>query len=244
MSLGGHSSRPVPDRDEPPWARVRAIPIHDDGEDLVPVTPGSGILTSPQYFNAGLPGAVPECFVRASVLTALHAAAAELPRGHRLLLLDAWRPLRLQRWLHRAVLAGQYAARPGAEPGELRRHLSGYVAEPSGDPASPPFHLTGGAVDVTIAGPDGDELPMGTKHDEMTPASATAYYEQGQGPARDIAVARNRRLLYHVMTGAGFTNLPTEWWHYDLGNQLAAYLGGEPGARFGAAAPATGPETS
>ena len=36
-------------------------------------------------------------------------------------------------------------------------------------------------------------------------------------------------MLYNVMTAAGFTNLPSEWWHYDYGDNMWAQLtGGKP----------------
>ena len=37
------------------------------------------------------------------------------------------------------------------------------------------------------------------------------------------SVRDNRRLLFGVMTKAGFTNLPSEWWHYDYGDRFWAY---------------------
>jgi D-alanyl-D-alanine dipeptidase len=34
------------------------------------------------------------------------------------------------------------------------------------------------------------------------------------------------------MTDAGFTNMPTKWWHYDYGNKFWAYYTKEP-AKYG-----------
>ena len=45
----------------------------------------------------------------------------------------------------------------------------------------------------------------------------------------------NRRLLYSVMHEAGFTNLPSEWWHYDAGDQLWAHYGKHERAVYGPA---------
>ena len=36
-------------------------------------------------------------------------------------------------------------------------------------------------------------------------------------------VRENRRLLYNTMVGQGFTNLPSEWWHFDYGNRFWAF---------------------
>jgi D-alanyl-D-alanine dipeptidase len=33
----------------------------------------------------------------------------------------------------------------------------------------------------------------------------------------------------------GFTNLPSEWWHFDYGDQLWAYYGAHPHAHYGPA---------
>ncbi len=38
--------------------------------------------------------------------------------------------------------------------------------------------------------------------------------------AEDEQVRENRRLLYYAMIDAGFTNLPSEWWHYDYGDRF------------------------
>ena len=53
----------------------------------------------------------------------------------------------------------------------------------------------------------------------------------------DEEARTNRRLLYWVMTEAGFANNPTEWWHYSWGDQLWARLMGRPHAHYGACIP-------
>ena len=46
---------------------------------------------------------------------------------------------------------------------------------------------------------------------------------------RDEEVRKNRRLLYHVMSAAGFVNYDGEWWHYSYGDrQWARQTGAEP----------------
>ena len=52
---------------------------------------------------------------------------------------------------------------------------------------------------------------------------------------RHFSSARNlRRILIHTMKEAGFSNLPTEWWHFDYGNQNWAYFTEQSSAIFGA----------
>ena len=72
---------------------------------------------------------------------------------------------------------------------------------------------------------EGRELPMGCGFDAFTDKTYAAYYETAehvQG-AEDEQVRENRRLLYYAMIDAGFTNLPSEWWHYDYGDRFWAY---------------------
>jgi zinc D-Ala-D-Ala dipeptidase len=47
----------------------------------------------------------------------------------------------------------------------------------------------------------------------------------------------NRELLRRAMGGAGFTNYPSEWWHWSYGDQGWAYRGGHFRALYGAIAP-------
>jgi D-alanyl-D-alanine dipeptidase len=66
----------------------------------------------------------------------------------------------------------------------------------------------------------GEQLPMGTAPDEVAEASATRWYEEHP----EEPFTTNRRLLWHAMTAAGFTNYPAEWWHYEYGNQRWANI--------------------
>ncbi|MGC8979381.1 M15 family metallopeptidase, partial [Caldisericum sp.] len=82
-----------------------------------------------------------------------------------------------------------------------------------------------GAIAAAIADDRGVWLKMGTYFDEMTDRTSTRYYEEklekGVNLSEiEIEILKNRRLLFHVMTNAGFTNYTHEWWHYDYGNQL------------------------
>jgi len=61
---------------------------------------------------------------------------------------------------------------------------------------------------------------MGTAYDACEPASFTPYFERRPGgpdalAPREAIARRHRRLLFHVLVGAGFTNYAEEWWHYE-----------------------------
>jgi len=224
---------PVPHRDEPLWAEVAAIPIRDDGEALVPLELCPSLDAWPAYFHLGVPGAVPGCHVRRSVFERLLAAVYLLPEGVRLVVLDAWRPLAVQSYLSANVARLLAERDPEVEPESRRAVARQFVAPPRGDHAPSP-HLTGGAVDVTLCDTDGRFLDMGTGFDAVEPASVAWFESEGLDEARSHAVRQNRRMLHGVMISAGFSSLPSEWWHYDYGNQLWAWTTGYSTARFGA----------
>lgn len=78
-------------------------------------------------------------------------------------------------------------------------------------------------------------LNMGTVFDGVHPETATRFYEDmGRSKWLQNECLHNRRLLWNVMTYAGFSNYPDEWWHFDYGNQFHASRTGRP-AIYGAA---------
>ncbi len=167
----------------------------------------------------------------------LLAAAGRLSEaGLKLVVWDAWRPVAVQAAIYEAYRAELLRQFPDLPEAEIDRRVRVYVAAPSRQSLQPSPHLTGGAVDVTLADSNGQELPMGTGFDDFSPPAATRYYEDllGERPLEDDEweCARNRRLLYHLMTERGFTNYPGEWWHYNFGNSAWARRTGQP-CRYG-----------
>lgn len=236
-------SAPIPASREWDAGLLSEIAIEDSGEPLVPVSLlPERILVRSQYFLQGLPGSMPECFLRRRVFDKLAEASDLLPKGYRFVVFDGWRAPSLQKHLFR-ILEGEIAsAVPDMDEEELSARTSQYVARPSVSPANPSPHLTGGAVDLGIADAMGAMLDMGSSFDETSAISETSYYEKllaGRelSPLEERAL-RNRRFLFHVMTSVGFTNYPDEWWHYDFGNQnwvWATSSGGN--AKYGIAYP-------
>ncbi len=101
----------------------------------------------------------------------------------------------------------------GYRPYRVTRQLWEPLKNPDyvADPAKGSRHNRGAAVDLTIVDlRTGEEIPMPTGYDEMTPRAAQAYNEL---PADVLA---NRAKLRDVMTRHGFDPLPSEWWHFDF----------------------------
>lgn len=130
----------------------------------------------------------PRAYLRAEAAQALTNAAKTLAAKQiRLVLLDAFRPVSVQRAL--------WSVRPDPE----------FVA----DPKVGSDHSRGIAVDVTLADASG-WLDMGTDFDAAVPQS---HHDRSDIRAGAI---QNRSVLRDTMAAAGFEENPLEWWHYAL----------------------------
>ncbi len=179
-----------------------------------------------QYPLLGMKYAEDHCFVREEVYEMLVNAAKALPSGMKFKILDAWRPFALQHELYMAYsvdIIKDFELENCTEE-QKKAVVRKFVSDPVEDRDVPPVHTTGGAVDLTIIGENGNELEMGTGFDAFTDKTCTAYFEN----EKNETVRDNRRLLYHTMVGAGFTNLPSEWWHYDYGDRFWAFYNKKP----------------
>ena len=173
-----------------------------------------------QYPILNMENAEIECLVREEVYQRLMIAADMLPPGFKLRIWDAWRPFALQKEIYErysSKIIDSFSLEECTE-NEKNRMISKFVSLPIRDKHNPPVHTTGGAVDLTILDNFGLELEMGTNFDEFTKRTYTGFFDNGENEL----VRNNRRFLYDIMSNAGFTNLPSEWWHYDYGDKLWA----------------------
>jgi hypothetical protein len=94
---------------------------------------------------------------------------------------------------------------------------------------------------------------MGGTFDDPTSCSHTHYYEKitgkqketNQSPTASMQALQGRRLLYWLMTDAGFANYPAEWWHYDWGTQMWVqnHTGKKPKTAFYGYSPPLAPDS-
>ena len=184
-------------------------------------------LCQSKYYEHGVAGALKDCYARASVVERLKIAEKSLPSNYRFRIYDAYRPIAVQQKLwdyYKSVLLGK---NPTLTAEELERETSFFVSKPSYDSKQPSLHNTGGAIDLTIIDDKNNELDMGTDFDDFSPSSWTNHFEPSYEKYEQNTLVRdNRRLLYNAMLNAGFTNLPSEWWHYDYGTKFWAYFNG------------------
>ena len=225
------------------WLKSCSQAIVECGETLVSMSLApEKILVSPQYFIQRIDGALPDILCRESVLTRLLAASDDLPQGCRFVVYDCWRPVQVQQSLFDELKEQFAESYPGTTDAELTDMALVYVALPSLDPLKPSPHNTGGAIDLSIADADGQALDMGGVYDDAAEISATMWFEKKLAAGESLTdpemqACENRRLLYQIMTKAGFTNYVDEWWHYDFGNQNWAWASGAAHAIYGMTSP-------
>jgi D-alanyl-D-alanine dipeptidase len=155
----------------------------------------------------------------------LNAAQALLPAAHRIRVGTALRTLQQQSdgyWGHFKKLKEQHPEWPLAI---LRREANKFWHPP--DTRAVPGHCTGGAVDVTILGPNGEPLDMTSPRREGQDTTPTYSADLSEAPRV------NRALLIRVMTEAGFSNCYDEWWHWSYGDAGWACRLGLPEALYG-----------
>ena len=226
------------------------IPIKDCSEPTVP-KPGNqfALVNPPPYQALGAP--YEDCSpysLRTGVLSALTQAQQHLVSqqpGWQIQVFDAFRPVAVQQFMvdytFQILLQekGLQAKQLTSEQREkVLEEVLGFWAIPSADPATPPPHSTGAALDVTLVDETGDAVDMGSPIDEVSPRSFPNHFAESVEPYHQQVHAR-RRVLYGVMTAAGFRQHPHEWWHFSLGDQLWAWLVGQetgrnaPAAKYG-----------
>ena len=167
--------------------------------------------TKDNFMGRNVYGEFNEPFLHREAATKLKRAL-QLLRAERpswtLLIYDALRPRSVQRllWAH---VAGS--------PQEA------YVANP--DRGS--MHNYGCAVDLTATDLQAGPVDMGTDFDTFHPKSQPKLEEMHlQTGELTQTQIENRWILRRAMTGAGFIQLPHEWWHFD------AFPGDEVRTRF------------
>lgn len=84
------------------------------------------------------------------------------------------------------------------------------------NPKNHSVHNYGAAVDLTIVDETNQPLDMGAEYDDIRkiayPSMENFYLKQGE---LSIEQLENRQLLRKVMRHQGFTNIPSEWWHFN-----------------------------
>ena len=214
--------KPIPEMREP----ERYAGVDFTSEEFIELRSNEYFEIAMQYPLLGMDNAESQCFVRKEVYERLIEAAHSLPKGYKFKILDAWRPFAFQKELfvkYSDDIIKEFELEECSDE-QKKVVICKFVSDPIDDIIIPPVHTTGGAIDLTIIDENGKELDMGSEFDEFTNRTYTCFYEN----EKDDTIRDNRRLLYNIMTEVGFTNLPSEWWHFDYGDRFWAFYNETP----------------
>ena len=225
-----------------PWS---PIPIEECGEPLQDL-PREFLRMEPHpYMALGAPyGASGNPFqLRQGVVQRLLKAQQRLSDHDpslRLSIFDAWRPIAVQAFMVEHSIADLCRERgvelmSGDAFDRVVADVGRFWAAPSRDPATPPPHSTGAAVDLTLSSREGMPLEMGGEIDAIGAISEPEHYAGQEDPDARCWHQR-RQLLADVMDASGFAQHPNEWWHYSFGDQLWAWRKGAAVAVYAEAA--------
>lgn len=209
-----------------PVTQLRRVRIVESGEELVDFLaccPGL-LLDEPRFQYRR------ETLLRRTVAEMLCRAEQALPAGVRLAVIEGWRAPHIQRRMYRAIWNRIAEENPTWSEVTLKRVVNRFSAPMN--LKVPPPHTTGGAVDVMLADTAGNLLDHSSPYEsydfDAAPLNAAGLSE---------TASRTRQVLSTVLRGAGFTNYPSEYWHWSYGDQGWAYRGNHPHAVYGATTP-------
>jgi len=233
---------PIPVHKKDPAAipfRRHPVDCTQQRSDEVLVRTGDYLLPGESYYARTdginvpyykpLPGAPEHIWVRKGVAELLRQVNSSLePLGLEVYLWDGYRTTQCQKAIYDWMIEHTMKARGITDFSVAAGMIKDFISDPSDfDPSNPLTwisHITGGAVDLTLRRRDNHEhLFMGSVFDDPTDVSHADHFEIREhhtGAASDIEAMRNRRILYHAMISHGFSSLPSEWWHFDWGDQL------------------------
>ncbi|MBQ9318078.1 MAG: M15 family metallopeptidase [Bacilli bacterium] len=138
------------------------------------------------------------CLLRKEVAEKILEANKYLKSQYQLKLciLDAYRPIDVQRQMFNIINDPKY------------------VADPDGDKCN---HVRGNAVDVCLIDFNNHYLEMPSSFDTFGEVSSRDYYRNN--PNINHTVQKNALLLEQIMQKFCFIGLETEWWHFDYYKQ-------------------------
>jgi D-alanyl-D-alanine dipeptidase len=214
--------------------------------------PGQSYYSRPNaLFSEGLPGVPEDVQVRKSIAEDLARKNQQLQNpifttffgGEvELYVQEGIRIYSVQKHLYDVVFPKRIRdAHPDWSEQQVIQERNNFIASPTLNLQSPAPHASS-AIDVWIrykqpvlsyVGED-TFIPFGYEDAEISERSFPDYYENNPPTTREeVKFQHNRRAFNAIMTGeafgeeVGFTPNPTEWWHFDKGNQLWSVTTGQ-----------------
>lgn len=191
---------------------LRAIGLVDISEVDERIIVDLRYSTSNNFMNKQLYDTLTRAFLQKEVMDRLILCQNFLDSikpGYRLKVFDAVRPLGVQR--------------------EMWEALDSVPVFRRGKFVSNPYygsvHNYGCAVDLTICNEKGEELDMGAGYDDFReiafPSKESYFLGTGELSQEQY---QNRLLLRRVMQTQKFSNIPSEWWHFNAYSRYTAEI--------------------
>lgn len=198
-----------------PRSAWQKVVIRENNEPLVLVPESKKLI----YGNEKDDRYKPLYCVRQSVAEKLIKVSISLPEDLKLVLIEGYRTLEMQKAEFEKELAKTKRSFPELPQDQLEQKTSLIIARPN--PLA--NHHCGGAVDVTLAYTYGTRLDMGTPYasPEHSQGVKEKYFMFTDRGISDIQKA-NRSTLREAMESEGFIWYPGEWWHYCWGDRMWA----------------------
>lgn len=203
-------------------------------DQCVEILPQPGFVIGNDYYQQQLPGAIARVFCRAALLDRMQQLSQLLKPEFGIYFFDVFRTKATQAYLFNDCQARLEQKHPEFTLAELAAETRKYVTHPD-EPErfTAPPHNTGAAIDIALVDlATGKMLNYGSPIDLSENISDTDFFErafdknQGLTEKEWLEARKNRRVLFNAMTHLGFTNFPSEWWHYDLGDGMWAHTTG------------------
>lgn len=177
-----------------------------------------GFVAEPRYFYWGWAKSS-KILGRESVVKLLVKAKTLLPKGYNFKVWDCQRSRKVNLEMLASFKRRIFDMYPRLSQKEKMKLVIRF-----GGPVPPPIKITrpnthrnGGSFDLTIIDKNGNELYMGTDHDDLTEKATTDFFETKINLTLIEKEAKNnRRLLKRVLIEAGFKNYTAEWWHWSF----------------------------
>jgi len=173
-----------------------------------------GFITEPRYYFCGWAKS-PKVLGRYSAVKALIKAKRFLPKGYNFKTWDVKRTYNIQAEMVKSFRRRLKLLHPKLSKTKLEKLVFKFSGGLGKSIKRLDTHRKGGSFDLTVINKKGEELYMGTDHDDLTKKAATDYFEKKKNlTTLEKEAKKNRRLLKRVMEKAGFVNYVAEWWHW------------------------------
>jgi len=211
--------------------RILSVTVEDNKEPLIDLQDQTIIAWGP---SPEIPNNTAYTKIRKGVYDKLVEAQKLLPPGMKFCIYEAYRTIDLQEKLFDARYQEVKKMHPSWRHPEIFKETTkcfSPVTNPDGSRNIPP-HATGGAIDIYLISDTGRILDMG-----IHPADCMQDSDGSLSETNALQISKearkNRDIMSKALIEVGFTNYPTEYWHWSYGDRYWAYHKGEPKAFYG-----------